>query len=174
MGLLKKENNNCVGCEHCEKKDVDLTFFKTNTGMPHFYCRECVIQQFNMFPVEFDKKTIIQLIDNKFKDINKHEILFTEFYNFIEFVKPFLERKIMEKCEWCGRGEILCNMSMMNQKNIYCKSCIIKALLFVMPINFDEKLVLSTLRFGEAYCNIKENEERDKFINWIKTFLESK
>lgn len=57
MGLLKKENNNCIGCDHCEKEDVDLTFFKAESGqMRVFICKECLIKEFLLInPIQFDK-----------------------------------------------------------------------------------------------------------------------
>lgn len=91
MGCLKKEENNIVVCEHCSKGDVDLTFFKTDVGMPHFYCKECVIEQYLMLcPIQFDREFIKIFFEQFTKHDKEKESNISKLY---DFLKPFLESK---------------------------------------------------------------------------------
>lgn len=96
MGFIKKEENNIVVCEHCSKGSVDLTFFKTDKGIPHFYCKQCVIAQYLMLcPIKLTKEQIDACLQD-FIDLNRFNYVKEDedrMNKFIDWIRPFLESK---------------------------------------------------------------------------------
>lgn len=55
-----------------------------------------------------------------------------------------------------------------------CQSCLIKALLMIRPIKFDNQSMLYWIKVKlhqDQYNRLGENIQFEKFINWIEPFL---